>query len=592
MNNKKYKCLKCNKIPFINIKKDNLEIFCPKCNENKKITIQDYLKKLGTIKDIKQYNYENFYCKDKLKKKFSFYCVDCKKNICKDSKDKNHPNHKIKNYHEIIDFQIIDDLKIKFDKEIQTISIINELIQKIQEKISLLNDKFLLYKYLFLPFYPDEDLFCIEIINNIKDIEIPNISDSIIKKNLEEIINEFNNFTYIKYTKKSKSTDNVKISMPFNSKDEKNYSSTFSFNINNLSQKKTLSDCINNVNKELKENYAFNELLIIEKYEKIINKIKKISIEYEDDFDDEKKYNNYLYAVGGIARVSNNLINEILINLKKEFKKKRKFETILKDRARIQLSSWINSNLSIIENSPEKDRRDYFCIFCKNNLDKIKYFLQYETIDDINKRKIKYSLIELFIDLTQIFTECYFSIKKIDLAFIDNKTFDNKIMKDLTEKKGFCYFTILPGFQIRGKYHDQVKVQIFGKEKYNLKEYPKINEIKDYWEKDDKLFNIDELKDNLENGNIEYQCEFKYNKLIINLFNKIEKKVYIIPKIDNPVFSLIQIFPEDKSNQEKLVISQENNNSFCFKNEMKEWKFKIELGGETFETQIFHLKEK
>ena len=370
------------------------------------------------------------------------------------------------------------------------------------------------------------------------------------------------------------------------------YSSTFSFNINNLSHKKNLSDCINNVNKELKENYAFNELLIIEKYEKIINKIKKISFEYEDDFEDEKKYNNYLYAVGGIARVSNNLINEILINLKKEFKKKRKFETILKDRARIQLSSWINSNLSIIENSPEKDRRDYFCIFCKNNLDKIKYFLQYETIDDINKRKIKYSLIELFIDLTQIFTECYFSIKKIDLAFIDNKTFDNKIMKDLTEKKGFCYFTILPGFQIRGKYHDQVKVQIFGKEKYNLKEYPKINEIKDYWEKDDKLFNIDELKDNLENGNIEYQCEFKYNKLIINLFNKIEKKVYIIPKIDNPVFSLIQIFPEDKSNQEKLVISQENNNSFCFKNEMKEWKFKIELGGETFETQIFHLKEK
>ena len=584
MNDIKYKCQKCIKIPNINIKKDNLEIFCPKCNENYQVTIQEYVTNLKPIKDIRQYNNENFYCKDKLKKKFSFYCVDCEKNICKDSKDKNHLNHKIKNYHEIIDPKI-NDLKCIIDKEMQTISIINELIQKIQKKISLLNDKFILYKYLFQPFYSREDLFCIEIINNIKDIEIPNISDSIIKKNLEEIIDEFNKFTYIKYANSSKSTK--KISMTSNSEDKNNYSSTFSFNINNLSQKKTLSDCINNVKKELKENYAFNELFLIEKYEKIINKIKKISFEYEDDFEDEKKYNNYLYAVGGIARVSNNLINEILINLKKEFKKKRKFETILKDRARIQLSSWINSNLSIIENFPEKDRRDYFCIFCKNNLDKIEYFLQYETIDDINQRKIKYSLIELFIDLTQIFTECYFSIKKIDLAFIDNKTFDNKIMKDLTEKKEFCYFTILPGFQIRGKYLDQVKVQIFGKEKYNLNKYPKINVIKDHWEKDDKLFNIDELKENIENGNIDYKCECIDNKLMINLFNKIEKKNYIIPNKDNPVFSLFQIFNKD----EQLLKSQENNNSFSFEKELKKWKFKIELGGETFETQIFHFDE-
>ena len=97
-------------------------------------------------------------------------------------------------------------------------------------------------------------------------------------------------------------------------------------------------------------------------------------------------------------------------------------------------------------------------------------------------------------------------------------------MKDLTEKKEFCYFTILPGFQIRGKYLDQVKVQIFGKEKYNLNKYPKINVIKDHWEKDDKLFNIDELKENIENGNIEYNCKYIDNKLMINLFNKIEKK--------------------------------------------------------------------
>ena len=125
----------------------------------------------------------------------------------------------------------------------------------------------------------------------------------------------------------------------------------------------------------------------------------------------------------------------------------------------------------------------------------------------------------------------------------------------------------------------------------NLDKYPEINIIKDYWEKDDKLFNIDELKENLENGNIKYDCEFNNNKLKINLFNTIEKKSFIIPVKDNPVFSLFQISPEDESIQE-LLNSQENNNSFSFKTGMKEWKFTIELGGEIFESQIFCLPKK
>ena len=223
-------------------------------------------------------------------------------------------------------------------------------------------------------------------------------------------------------------------------------------NENDLEENKIIKDWGNifkSPKNKLYQNYAIKLEDIENKSQYIINKIINISQIIEDEIDDVKR-NNYLLAVGNIARVADNYSNElaeILIN--RFFTEYKGFSSIFYENAKIELSSWVNQSLKNDESNKDIKQLKYFYSYYsdKEKSRIINYIVSDEKVNSILKKN-NYNLYNLFRDLSQLYTEALlYSEKEIFLKYVEKCEFDYNKMIDATELNGRRYvkFTILPG---------------------------------------------------------------------------------------------------------------------------------------------------
>ena len=180
-------------------------------------------------------------------------------------------------------------------------------------------------------------------------------------------------------------------------------------NENDLEENKIIKDWGNifkSPKNKLYQNYAIKLEDIENKSQYIINKIINISQIIEDEIDDVKR-NNYLLAVGNIARVADNYSNElaeILIN--RFFTEYKGFSSIFYENAKIELSSWVNQSLKNDESNKDIKQLKYFYSYYsdKEKSRIINYIVSDEKVNSILKKN-NYNLYNLFRDLSQLYTE-------------------------------------------------------------------------------------------------------------------------------------------------------------------------------------------
>jgi hypothetical protein len=200
---------------------------------------------------------------------------------------------------------------------------------------------------------------------------------------------------------------------------------------------------------KLYEKYAIKLEDIDNNCHYIINKIIEISQNIEDEIDDDIK-NKFLFSVGNIARIAHNYANELTEILIGEFQKENKFSSIIYEKAKIELSSWVNQSL-IIENSNKEMKylRKFYEHYSNEEKSRInRYILSDEKANSILNQN-NFNFYNLFRDLSQLYTEALiYSEKEIILQYAEeNSDFDHNKMIDVAELNGrrFVKFTILPG---------------------------------------------------------------------------------------------------------------------------------------------------
>ena len=129
---------------------------------------------------------------------------------------------------------------------------------------------------------------------------------------------------------------------------------------------------------------------------------------------------------------------------------KKKFSSIIYEKAKIELSSWVNQSL-IKENSNKEMKylRKFYEYYSNEEKSRInRYILSDERANSILNQN-NFNFYNLFRDLSQLYTEALiYSEKDIILQYAEeNSDFDLNKMIDAAELNGrrFVKFTILPG---------------------------------------------------------------------------------------------------------------------------------------------------
>ena len=261
--------------------------------------------------------------------------------------------------------------------------------------------------------------------------------------------------------------------------------------------------------------YSIQLTDISNKNQYIIQKIEEISNKIEDKFSLNER-NNYLISIAHIAREADNYSKELCDILIQKFDKKyKKFSSIIYDKAKTELSSWVNQSL-IIEKSNEdiKDLRKFYNIYCQKENQRIQKYLNnsYNSIlDDHN-----FNLEKLFRFLSQLYTEILlFSDKNIYLKYTEKCDFLHNKMKDITDlnRKRFVMFSVLPGLFVKDSNIKDGKILVFcdknlenSKTKYKI-DFQKIKKYELYLKNTITKINIEYSVVNLKKYQIKIKCD-------------------------------------------------------------------------------------
>ena len=175
------KCYGCNEIPFYSIYDENNEKYIEsKCINNHYLKINilngfTYIKQISKINN----NEINNICVEH-NKKYIFYCVNCKKNLCEDCNKNEHFEIKEINYNEFDN----NDLFLKIE-ELEKLK--NDLIKKPDEKNDILKANIGIIELIIIilkTYLNNVNHLSIQLIENVKNFDKYNLKDDILNKYL------------------------------------------------------------------------------------------------------------------------------------------------------------------------------------------------------------------------------------------------------------------------------------------------------------------------------------------------------------------------------------------------------------------------
>ena len=321
-------------------------------------------------------------------------------------------------------------------------------------------------------------------------------------------------------------------------------------NENDLEENKIIKDWGNifkSPKNKLYQNYAIKLEDIENKSQYIINKIINISQIIEDEIDDVER-NNYLLAVGNIARVADNYSNELSqILIKRFFTEYKGFSSIFYENAKIELSSWVNQSLKNDESNKDIKQLKYFYSFYsdKEKSRIINYIISDEKVNSI-LMKNNYNLYNLFRDLSQLYTEALlYSEKEIFLKYVEKCEFDYNKMIDATELNGRRYvkFTILPGLFVCKYNINNGKIFVFCSKKLENNDN---NPFSDNLPKNKKLYLPQTIKRNEIKEKISCNIQFNYTSNTCQIYIVTKPN---ISQNDHPKY-LLTVISETKKHKE------------------------------------------
>ena len=280
---------------------------------------------------------------------------------------------------------------------------------------------------------------------------------------------------------------------------------------------------------------------IIDENKTITDKIKNSVFEYylpENENIENEISGKFLYSIGGISRISQNLANYIYLDLFNEYKiyleENNEWLTFNHEEDRKNLSIWVKKCLN---------EKQFFEYYSNKNIYKIKKYLY---SDDEKTNEI---LLGLFNNFIKLYTKCLLSYPLVEVKYSNNNCkFENSIMLDIIYKgnKGklvnFCY---LPGLISNGQLINGGKFYVFTfkNDSYQIKENLLDYEIK---EQNAKLYTIP-----------------NYQNLQITIKNiETKNKIFKIQAIPNPKIptELKPIYSLIRKNNNKFEKLSENKN--------------------------------
>ena len=592
----------CNNIPKYLI---NEEFFsCENCFQN-----LFHSKSKNNINKI--FFLSNIYC-SKHKNLLNYYCLDCEESKCENCKKED-----IKNNHNYLKDEIKNKKK-QLDNFIKSAEFIIKEIKDILEKME---NELQLYKRLF-----DNSIITNEIKNNIQKLKITkNIENKakIFFEKMNEMKNELKNFANFEYItnnisnnkdyKNDNNNNNNNLNKSNNSKinittmnNNNNINSNLANNgykkptIKNTNTKPSNNDNIksfgynreNEINQKNKtnikgddekifqkpknkliQNYSLKLTDLSNKNHYIIQKIEEISNNIEDKLNLNER-NKYLISIATIAREADNYSKQLCeILIQKFYKEYDKFSSIIYDKAKTELSSWVYQSL-IIEKSNEdiKDLRYFYNYYCQKENKRIQKYL---TDSDYNSilNEHNFNLEKLFRFLSQLYTEVLlFSDKNIYLKYTEKCDFSQNIMKDITDLNGkrFVMFSVLPGLFVNESNIRDGKILVFCDKNKNSDTKYKINfeNIKKY-----ELY----LMNTITKLDIEYSVHDKKYHIKIKCepqIPKIKNLKFTLKLVNssNPIISGIEkteFFLEEKYNNKNIYATVEINQEIIKSKEIK-----------------------
>ena len=374
---------------------------------------------------------------------------------------------------------------------------INNFNNKSDEKLTELNDNF------------------VGIIKNFQNIEQILTSACFETNKLNDFKNSFNNFV---------NRINYFIETIFGYLNKKNMGNKILNNPNKIEQKHSPNiTSYKAPTKEINESDGINMSLFSQKFNKVIEEIKKYRNYFEDTEKNIKRRNEYLECITCIAYKAHEFSFILVDKLLKEFNKTMEFNTIIYEKAKEKFSSWVNQ--IIIKNSS-----NFFDSNCSRQFESFQFTSSLNSNFFDNFKKV-------FINLSEVFTEAMiYSEKNIEIEYIKKGIkFEVGKMTDITDldRTRYVNFTVIPGLCVEHEPIPNGAPLVFCEYKQNFQykfdiAIPKTQEL--------VLSNTIKTKD-------------LKHKLIIKIEHKIENykgnKKYIfiikteprIPEEDKPLFS-------------------------------------------------------
>ena len=208
--------------------------------------------------------------------------------------------------------------------------------------------------------------------------------------------------------------------------------------------------------KQLFHNKGINLEIIKTKSEKIREIIEQYRLKFEDNEKDIFKRNKYLEKIANLSVQADNFSYKLIGKLLKEFNNNNnKFKSIIFERAKEELSIWVNQFLNIDSHKKNK----FFDENCSNE------FKSSALNKDIKNDILLLHFNNLFSDLCELFVYAIiYSEKNIELKYIKKgEIYQPDEMIDITELNGNRYvnFTVLPGLSVNKKSFKFAKALVF-----------------------------------------------------------------------------------------------------------------------------------
>ena len=506
-----YHCLDGNHIPLFEIKNDLILVECPNTKVKEKMTISDYcneyMETCYSCGGWPLFFYQNkFYCKDctpnsKIGYNFmynnfhcplhyeyyNYYCKNCDKNLCNECIF-DHKNHQL----------MPDEKTINKNKILKRfITAVSKKILELKKIIDGMEKELDLYTSIY---FENDNVIIKEKILNLENLKIfENIEEKekIFVEKINDLINELNFFKNFENTNKNRTEKNsINIEgnyrQSFTKEINVNNNITYEFNnnINNLS--KSMNN-INNpkMNRENSEMFSNEISSLIEvnsiQLENIENKNKYIQnkiIDISNKFEDCNKLKErdlFLFSVSNIARKAHSYSYELAELLIKKFNEKNTLSSIIYEKAKVELSSWVNQSLIILnDNNDIRDIRKFYDFHCKNEIKRIADSIKIEEKIKIFYNESSFTFQKLFRNLSQLYTEVlFYSGKNIEIKYIENCQYKYEYMKDINDKKfgRNVQCTILPGLFVNNEAINNGKILVYC-EKSKKDGIPKFNPMK------------------------------------------------------------------------------------------------------------------